>query len=386
MPCAITIETLRASLETHFGKMPETRIVSRSSHKLINIMTIAIFAVLCGADGWVAVETYGKAKQDWLAKFLDLSHGIPSHDTFGRVFSKIDPEKMERHFQEWVKLMAGKLGLTVVAIDGKSLNGSYDRENSLNALQMVSAWSSNQGLVLGQCAVDKKSNEITAIPILLEQLDLKGAIVTMDAMGTQRTIAQQIKTAEADYVLALKGNHPTLNNDAQDWFKENREKLEAFPEVIGHRRTCESGHHRIEQRQLWQVPVAMVFPAARIKQWQGLQTLVIEASHRSLWNKETSALRFFLSSLPPEYEEFADCIRSHWGVENQLHWCLDVLFKEDDSRLREGHAPRNMSLLRRLALNLLRQETSKGSLKMKRYKAGLDNNFLLKILTESGMF
>jgi predicted transposase YbfD/YdcC len=342
-------------------------------------------AVLCGADGWVGVETYGKAKQEWLKTFLDLPKGIPSHDTFGRVFAQLAPEILEKNFQAWIKLMAGKLGLEVVAVDGKSLNSSYDREDSLKSLQMVSAWSSNHGLVLGQWPVDQKSNEIKAIPILLEQLDLKGAIITIDAMGTQTAIAQQINSAGADYILTLKSNHPTFAHYAKNWFQEHKDQIEDSP-VLVTKVICEAGHHRIEKRQFWQVPVKEVFPEERIEQWAGLQTLVIEESSRSLWNKNTSALRFFISSLEPEFSRFPDSIRSHWGVENQLHWCLDVIFAEDDSRIRKDHAPRNMTILRRLALNFLRQETSKDSIKMKRYKAGLDNNFLLKILAESGLF
>ncbi len=346
---------------------------------------IAAITLLCGADGWVAIETYGKAKQEWLSTFLELPNGIPSHDTFGRVFSKLDPEILESNFQAWVKVIAGRLGLEVVAIDGKTLKGSYDREKSLKSLQMVSVWSSSHQLVLGQVAVEQKSNEIKAIPILLEQLDLSGAIVTTDAMGTQTAIARQIQAAEAEYILTLKSNHPSLAKDAHRWFEENKQNIDntsvKVTEVI-----CEAGHHRIEKRRFWQVSVNEVFPATRIKQWAGLKTLVVEESQRSLWNQTTHCVRFFLSSLTPEFSHFPDSIRSHWGIENQLHWCLDVVFAEDSSRIRQDHAPRNMTILRRLALNLLRQDTSKGSLKMKRYQAGLDNNFLLQILSNSGLF
>ncbi|GAB4216473.1 MAG: ISAs1-like element ISCbu1 family transposase [Synechococcales cyanobacterium] len=371
---------LQESILIHFGNITDPRVKARSRHNLLNIIVIALFAVLCGADGWIGVETYGKAKQDWLSTFLDLSEGIPSHDTFGRVFSILNPEELEQSFQGWVRLIAQKLGLNVIAIDGKSMKGSYDRESSLEALQMVSAWSSVHGLVLGQCAVEKKSNEIRAIPVLLEQLDLKGAIITIDAMGTQKSISQLIQKSEADYILALKANHPTLNNVAKEWFREHREALVTMTEIISSSST-EGGHHRIEKRQFWQIPVERVFSHDSIKEWSGLKTLVIEESHRTLWNGDTCANRFFLSSLPTDYAEFSNNIRSHWGIENQLHWCLDVIFKEDDSRLREGHAPRNMSVLRRMSLNLLRREPSRTSLKMKRYKAGLDNNYLLKILS-----
>jgi predicted transposase YbfD/YdcC len=374
----MTKESLKESIEKYFGSIPDQRVVKRSCHKLSDIIAIAILGILCGADGWVGVETYGKAKEEWLRSFLELPNGIPSHDTFGRIFSRLDPEILESNFQSWIKTIAGKLGLEIVAIDGKSLNGSYDREKSLKSLSMVSAWSSSHRLVLGQVAVDKKSNEIKAIPILLAQLDLKGGIITTDAMGTQTAIAQQIQEAGAEYILALKANHPSLAKDARNWFDEHQNE----PENTRLKKTevtCEAGHHRLEKRRFFSVPVEQVFPQARIKQWRGLQTLVIEESSRTLWNKTTHSLRFFLSSLKPEFSDFPASIRSHWGVENQLHWCLDVLFKEDDSRLRKDHAPRNMSILRRLALNLLRHDTTKSSLKMKRYQAGLDNNFLLQM-------
>ena len=216
----MTKESLRKSIEEHFGKIPDQRVVTRNSHKLVDIIAIAILAILWGANGWVAIETYGKAKEEWLSTFLELPHGIPSHDTFGRIFSQLEPEVLEQHFQAWIKVIVGKLGLEVVAIDGKSLNGSYDRENSLKSLVMVSAWSSRHKLVLGQVAVEQKSNEIKAIPVLLEQLNLEGAIVTIDAMGTQKAIAQQIQDSGADYILTLKANHPTLAQDARNWLEK----------------------------------------------------------------------------------------------------------------------------------------------------------------------
>ena len=383
----MTRESLKKSIEEHFGKIPDRRVVTRSSHKLVDIIAVAILAILCGADGWVGIETYGKAKEEWLSTFLELPNGIPSHDTFGRVFSQLEPEILERNFQAWIKVIADKIGLEVVAIDGKSLKGSYDRENSLKPLVMVSAWSSRHKLVLGQVAVEQKSNEITAIPVLLEQLDLKGAIITIDAMGTQKAIAQQIQSAGADYILTLKANHPNLAQNAYDWWEKYQYEYEVesaqanTTELI-----CEAGHHRVEKRRFWSIPADQVFEQSRIRQWAGLKSLIVEQSSRQLWNQTTYSVRFFLSSLEPNFTNFPGSIRSHWGVENQLHWCLDVVFSEDDSRIRKDHAPRNMTILKRLALNLLRQDNSKGSLKMKRYHAGLNNNFLLQILSNSGIF
>lgn len=387
MPTSINLESLKESLEERFGCIEAPRISAKSDHKLVDIITITIMAVLCGAEGWAAVEAYGVSKQEWLEQFLELPNGIPSHDTFGRVFSLLKPEEIEKHFQDWVRTITEKLGLDLdlVSIDGKNVRGSYDREKKIDSLQMVSAWSAKHGLVLGQCAVDKKSNEITAIPVLLEQLDLRGSIITIDAMGTQKKITKQIQAQKADYILTLKANHPSLAKYAKDWFKIYESQLNTESVLVTPTHT-NAGHHRIEQRQFWQVPVELVFPPSHIKQWTGLKTLVIERSRRVLWNKETESLRFFLSSLPPDFSRFPDCIRSHWEIENSLHWCLDVVFAEDASRIRKDHAPRNMSVIRRLALNLLRQHSSRDSLKMKRYKAALNNNFLLSILQESSIF
>jgi len=382
MQSSVTRESLQASLNQYFGLIPDPRVERTRAHQLVDIITIALFVILSGADGWVAIETYGLAKQEWLETFLDLPNGIPSHDTFARVFARLDPFMLESSFQQWVRLVASNLGAQVIAIDGKTVKGSYERAQGVKGLQMVSAWASEHCLVLGQCAVDTKSNEITAIPVLLEQLDLSGAIITIDAMGTQTAIAQQIYQAQADYILALKKNHPTLSQMASEWFEHYKEQSKCSGTTVDYCQ-CESGHHRTETRRLWQIPVAEVFAPDSIAAWAGMQTLVVVESSRRLWNQETQEVRFFISSLTVDAETFARYIRSHWGVENQLHWCLDVTFREDASRIRTDHAPLNISLMRRLALNLLRQENSKGSLKMKRYKAAMDNQFLLKILSDA---
>ena len=307
MASQLNSESLKDSIEECFGEIPDSRIQKKTAHKLIDIIAISILAIICGADSWSEIETYGRAKQNWLSTFLELENGIPSHDTFARVIRRLDPEILEQSFQKWIAQMTGKLGLEVVAIDGKTLKSSYDRENSLKSLQMVSAWSSSHRLVLGQVPVDKKSNEITAIPILLEQLDVSGAIITIDAMGTQTAIAQNIQAAKADYIFTLKSNHPTLAKDAQDWFKDHQAQPD-LEKVKITKITCESGHHRIEKRQFWQVPVELVFSQERIEQWQGLKTLVIEESKRTLWNKETFSTRFFLSSLDSKCDCFPTAI------------------------------------------------------------------------------
>lgn len=372
-------ETLHSCLEKCFEQISDPRVERTRAHQLLDILAIALFAMLAGADSWVAIETYGNAKRSWLATFLALPNGIPSHDTFARVFARLDPVALESSFQQWIGALVSRLGAQVIAIDGKTLRGSYDREGKIKALQMVSAWASEHRLVLGQCPVSSKSNEITAIPVLLEQLDLAGCIVTLDAMGTQSTIAQQIQHQQADYILALKQNHPTLAKQAKTWFEHFQAKPLESGDYTQYQH-CESGHHRIESRTVWQFPVAQIFSEQQQTDWLGLQSLVVIHSNRRLWHKTTSEVRYFLSSLSVDAQAFAQYIRAHWGIENQLHWCLDVVFAEDACRVRKDHAPRNLSLLRRLALNLLRQEPSKASLKMKRYRAGLDNEFLLKIL------
>ena len=376
-------EQLRASLEEHFGSLEDPRVERTRAHLLMDIIAIALMGVLSGADGWVGIETYGKAKRQWLETFLALPNGIPSHDTFARVFARLDPDAFEASFQTWVAEIVSALGGQVIALDGKCVRGSYDREGGQKALQLVTAWASAHQLVLGQCAVDSKSNEITAIPMLLEQLDLSGTIVSIDAMGTQTAIAAQIQNQQADYILALKGNHPTLNQQARAWFDSlDFEESSAEAESgYTHHQTTESGHHRIESRHLWQVSSSRVFDDEQCRRWPGLRSLVVVRSERQLWNKDSSQVRFFLSSLDVDARTFAGYVRQHWGIENQLHWCLDVVFREDASRIRSGHAPRNMSLLRRLALNLLRQEPSKASLTMKRYRAGLEDRFMLDILS-----
>lgn len=379
MPATVNRETLQSSLEQYFGQIPDPRVERTRAHQLLDIIAIALFAVLSGADSWVAIETYGTAKRRWLETFLVLPNGIPSHDTFARVFARLDPEAFELSFQHWIKALVSTLGVQLVAIDGKTVKGSYDREGGIKALQLVSAWASEHRLVLGQCAVASKSNEITAIPVLLKQLALAGCIVSIDAMGTQSAIAEQITVQQADYILALKGNQPTLFEQAQIGFQDALERQGEGSEHTQHQET-EAGHHRIESRTIWQIPAAQVFAKEQLAQWAGLQSLVVVQSQRRLWNKDTAETRYFLSSLSRDAATFARYIRAHWGVENQLHWCLDVIFHEDASRIRKDHAPRNMSLLRRLALNLLRQEPSKGSLAMKRYRAGLDDQFILQIL------
>ncbi|WP_410253249.1 ISAs1 family transposase [Sodalinema sp.] len=373
---------LRESVLEHFQNLRDPRVKRTQHHSLVSIVSITLLAVLAGADGFVAIERYGRAKQSWLETFLDLPNGIPSHDTFGRVIGALDPGELEEAFLAWVGGLSEALGVELIHIDGKTARGSYDREGQLKALHSVSAWSSEQGLVLAQQRVDSKSNEITAVPVLLKLLKLKGTVVTLDAMGTQTAIATEIKQAEGDYVLALKGNQGTLSHAVETWFEQadarGWDSIES-----DHHETMESSHHRLETRQVSTVPVSQLPPLPRQGKWTGLTTVVRVRSTRQLWNKTTTDVRFYISSLPSNASRHAQVIRSHWTVENSLHWVLDVTFNEDASRIRQGYAAQNFSLIRRLSVNLLKREPSKLSLKMKRYTAAMDNDFMLKILAAS---
>lgn len=373
---------LKQSILKYFQDLEDPRVERGQHHPLVSLVSIAILAILAGADGFTAIERYGQAKQSWLETFLELPYGIPSHDTFGRVMGMLSPEELENRFLVWVSCLSERLGVEFIHIDGKTLRGSYDREGQLKSLHSVSAWSSEHGLVLGQQKVDAKSNEITAVPLLLELLNLKGTIVTLDAMGTQTAIAQQIKQSEGDYVLALKGNQGKLHNAVEQWFKETEQQAWQGIEY-GYSETLESGHHRTEHRQVWVVPVTQLPPLPRQSEWLGLTTVVMVRRTRHLYSETTTEVQFYLSSLPPDAERHAKAIRAHWSIENSLHWVLDVTFNEDASRIRQGYAADNMALMRRLSVSLLKREPSKMSLKMKRYTAALNNDFLLKILAAS---
>lgn len=373
---------LRKSVLQHFQDLPDPRLDRTKHHPLMSVITIALLGILSGADGFVGIEAYGKGKQSWLETFIDLPNGIPSHDTFGRVFGALCPEALEERFLSWITSITENLQINLIHIDGKTTRGSYDREKKLKALHTVSAWSSEHGLVLAQQKVEGKTNEIKAVPLILKLLNLNGAVITLDAMGTQLDIVHQIKAGGGDYVIGLKGNQGKLNQGIRDWFQA--------AETQGWRgisfsadETINGGHHRIERRQVIAVAIDPLPPLHRQSQWSGLTTVIRIRSTRQLWNKTTQEDRFYISSLLPEAARHNRVIRSHWSVENSLHWVLDVTFNEDSSRIRQGHAAQNLNLVRRLSVNLLKREPSKASLKMKRYKAGLDNDFLMKILAAS---
>lgn len=378
-PPSATTKKLKQSLIQRFEALEDPRVKRQPEHSLVDIVAIAILAVLSGADDMVAIETYGKAKQSWLETFLDLPNGIPSHDTFSRVLALVDPQQLHECFLSWVQHLSERLDINLIHIDGKTARGSYDRESSLKALHTVSAWASEHHLVLAQHRVDGKSNEITAIPELLKLLDLNGAIITLDAMGTQREIAAQIREQGGDYILALKGNQGTLHHAVKSFFQQA--ESDQWVGIDYHYSThTESGHHRNENRQVWAVPLTQVPDLPHQHKWSGLATLVMVKRKRRLWHKTTYEVCFYITSLAPDASLLAQAIRAHWGIENSLHWVLDVTFREDPSRIRSGHGPENLGLLRRLALNLLNQEPSKQSLRQKRYRAAMDNDFVIRVL------
>ena len=360
-------------------------------HPFANFLLIAIMAVICGAQDWQAVAQWGRAKRSWLATFLDLSKGIPSHDSFGRVFAMIDPEALERCFLQWAaELAQASSGVSgdvrggrLIAVDGKTLRRSVDRANKKAAIHMVSAFCKTNRVVLGQLATDDKSNEITALPKLLELLGLRGAVVTIDAMGCQKTIASQITDQGGDYLLQVKANHKTLHDELKLLF--NEADAAGF-EGMAHARheTIEKDHGRIETRRLDSTWDIGWFKDRN--DWAGLRSFVRVRATREIDGKTSVEDRYYLCSCDGrDARALLAAARGHWGVENQLHWSLDVSFREDERRLRKGHGAENFSRLCRIALNLLRAEkTLKLGIANKRLNCGWDHDYLLKVLMNLG--
>src|SRR5438105_7458896 len=361
-----------------FENLTDPRLDRTKRHSLLDIIILAVCATLGNADGWADIERFGKAKLDFFRTFLELPNGIPSHDTFGRVFALLDPAPLMACIQQWLDALATAVAEEIVAIDGKTLRGSFDTAAGKNPLHLVSAWACEARLTLGQVAVDAKSNEITAIPLLLELLDLEGCIVTIDAMGCQKEIAAAIRAREADYVLALKDNQPTLHQAVQEAFVAHADADFTDPTLRRHK-TVERSHGREETREYF----IAAAPAALTQsgEWKDLRSIGLVMRTRVVGEEISEEVVYYLSSLPPKVKAFARAVRGHWGIENRLHWSLDVTFAEDHSRVRKDHGPANLGMLRRLTLSLLQQDTSvNDNLRGKRLSAGWDESVLLKIL------
>ena len=360
-------------LKTIFGQIPDFRCSHKQLYDLESILLIGIISVICGADSWNEMENYAQSKEEFLRTFLDLPNGIPSHDTFNRIFSNIDSAQFETCFIEWVNTLAQLQPREVIAIDGKTIRGAKS-SGKKSPVHMISAWANDNNLVLGQIKVSEKSNEITAIPKLLEVLSIENTIVTIDAMGCQTNIANKIITKQADYILAVKGNQKQLHQDIQDEFK--------FGKHLKTSTTQEVNHGRIETRTCSAITNFQFIP--QNNKWKNLKTIIKIESSREFKNskKQTEkSSRYYISSLEASSEDFQKAIRSHWSIENKLHWTLDVAFREDASRKRKGNSTQNFSILNKIALNLLKNEkTSKIGVKSRRMKAGWDNHYLIKVL------
>jgi predicted transposase YbfD/YdcC len=365
----------------HFVELTDPRLRRRRRHQLLDIIALTICGVICGCKTWGEIAVYGRKKSDWLQTFLELPNGIPSKDTFRRVFARIKPAAFQSCFRRWMETLAATLGVKQIAIDGKTLRRSHDRGSGKAALHLVSAWATANHLTLGQVAVRDKSNEITAIPQLLELLDLSGAIVTIDAMGCQKEIARQIREGGGHYVLAVKNNQERLMADVQACFATELEKADNDSNYTYHK-TLERSHGRIESRQYFTIDKPSGIRDEAL--WKDLRTISMVVSERQVVGEAaTSEIRYYIGSKVGKAKEYARYIRGHWGIENSLHWVLDMVFDEDRSRVRKDHGQENLALLRRLAVSVLKNaESCQGSIRSKQLQAMLDDKVLEGMLSQ----
>jgi predicted transposase YbfD/YdcC len=370
------------ALLTHFATLDDPRVERTKLHPLVNILTIAIVAVMCGAESWDEIAAFGEARAEWFGAFLDLSHGVPSHDTFNRVFAALDPARFEACFLAWVRATRPAVPAGVIAVDGKTVRRSHDRHRGKAAIHLVSAWAAEQRLVLAQTMVDDKTNEIAAIPAVLRALEVRGCLVTIDAMGCQRAIAQQVLDQGGEYVLALKDNQPSLAADVQECFAQAQRTRFADVQHDA-QEAVDKGHGRLEVRQRWVIsdPDVLAWVQAE-HQWPGLRAIGMVRTERRLPDTTTVGTRSYLLSQPLPAQALGAAVRSHWGIENQVHWVLDVCFGEDRSRIRRGAAAENAAILRRIALNVIRQHPWKRySIKARRLIAAWNDAYRLELLT-----
>lgn len=365
------------SIETFFKSVEDPR-HHNTLHKLIDVIIIAICAVVAGADTYEQIENFGKKRKKWLSKFLELPRGIPSHDTFGRIFERMNPNEFQNSFKCWIESVTDQTKGQVIAIDGKTLRRSHNQSDDKKAIHMISAWASSNQVVLGQLKTEEKSNEITAIPHLLKLLDISGCIITIDAMGTQKKIAQTIIHNDGDYVLALKENHKSLYADTELFFK-NKESMESEGSIFDEYQTVDGGHGRIETRKY--IMTSDIDWLQGKENWAGIKSIGMVESTREINGESSFDIRYYISSLECDAEVFGKAVRNHWGIENSVHWVLDIGFREDESRIRKGAAPENFAAIRHVALNLLRNNKSfKGSVKTKRLNAAMDTEYLEAVM------
>lgn len=374
-------DQISAGIEKHFGNIEDPRIERTKLHKLADILVIAICAVIAGADNWEDIEEFGKARIEWFQSILEIPNGIPSHDTFNRLFARLEPEQFQNSFISWMKSASELIGGQVIAIDGKVVRRSHDNGIGKSAIDMVSAWATANQLVLGQVKVDEKSNEITAIPVLLDALEIAGCIITIDAMGCQIEIAKKIVDRKGEYGLALKGNQGNLHEDVELLFND-LEKSQYKNFSFDYEKTVDKNHGRIEIRECWAISDREILRHLRgFDKWEKLETVSRIRSERRIGDETSIEDRFYITSFIGA-SKILGAIRSHWGIENQLHWVLDIAFDEDRSRIRKDYGSENFAVLRHIALNLLNQEkTCKRGMKGKRLLAGWNHDYLITVLS-----